>query len=77
MSPAAAQGSGWKELQRREVHFPGCRGPVQVCDGITASFREDLAAASMAPEVNFLHKFRGKRPDSATSCPEPAGLPSR
>lgn len=30
MFPAPAQGSGWKQLQRREVHFPGCRGPVQV-----------------------------------------------
>lgn len=51
--PAAAQGSAWKQLQRRKVHFPGCRGPVQVCAGITASFRGDLAAASVAPEVNF------------------------
>lgn len=51
--PAPAQGSGWKQLQRREIHIPGCRGPVQVCAGITASFRGDLAAASVAPEVNF------------------------
>lgn len=53
MFPAAAQSSGWKQLQRREINFPGCRGSVQVCAGITASFRGDLAAASMAPEVNF------------------------
>lgn len=52
MAPAA-QSSAWKQQQTREVHFPGCRGPEQACAGITASFSGDLAAASMAPEVNF------------------------
>lgn len=53
MSAIASQNPVWKHLQESEVHFLGCTGHAQGCTDSTASYRWDLAAASVVPKVKF------------------------